>query len=162
MVEIHLLTGDNPALTKLLMLKQTSAARRPCPHCKMINCLHQHKFANDPGNWENERTTQLSFEREILNLRQGTLDVRDSGMGEKNQVLPNPMFLYFHEWAERYGLGAIKVRGLDLMHQIFLGVVKLIGTVLADVVIDYNENLTFRQTVKQMHDACIRGESLSF
>ena len=49
--EIHLVTGDNPAITKLLMLMKSSSATIPCKNCFISNSPKKGEYLNDTTRW---------------------------------------------------------------------------------------------------------------
>lgn len=80
-VEINLLTGDNPAVTKLLRLMESAKAMIPCKDCMIKSSVSQRLFLNDPTRWKARiRTQELSEAAVSLMRRDATVTQKDTGM----------------------------------------------------------------------------------
>ena len=171
--ELHLVTGDNPAITKLMMVMKSSTARIPCKNCMIENAPSSGLLLNDPSRWLNNTSrTQVGSNEQVLQMRQGRASSKETGMGEENMTRSNPLFLYcgpfiedakLSKISEERVIDAFRLRAGDLMHDLFLGLVKEVAGVMAQIVIaaDKPAKKRFLAACVKVNLAHVRGFNMT-
>ena len=151
--EVHLVTADNPAVTKLMMVMKSSAARIPCKNCFIRNAPSDGQLLNDPSRWvDQELRSQTISQQQVVAMRHRQLTGMETGMGDENVYRSNPLFLYCEHFIRDSGgmLDAFSLRAGDLMHDLFLGLVKEVSGAMADIVLKSGE-----AAIEKFKSACV-------
>lgn len=148
-VEFHLLVGDFPAVSRALMTMMSTSAAKPC-----IDCDCPRNELNDPDKWSLYPTlTQRECQSRISRMRRNPeYTQKESGMNDSNREHSNPLFEYFGGFGDDC-LDAISLRGMDQMHEAFLGVLQEIGKAFAAIIQgDHLAKKKFQQVAKALYD----------
>ncbi|MBA2306871.1 hypothetical protein H0W26_01900 [Candidatus Dependentiae bacterium] len=164
--DLQLISGDNPAITKMLMVMQSSTARFPCKDCLIeskksnpLMCL------NDPDRWvtrPSELRTQSGSQRAIEQMFQDAhFRQTESGMNDSNLIKTNPLFDYFDS-TKGTRLDVFRLRALDLMHDLYLGILKEVFSVFAaSVLADKEAKKRFLQLTYRLQTERICGFTMT-
>ena len=89
----------------------------------------------------------------------GGKNQKQTGMGVENLTRSNPLFLYCKPFMSNGGtIDAFSLRAGDMMHDLFLGLVKEVSGALADVVLRDNSAIDqFQAACTELHLSHVRG-----
>lgn len=135
-ISVDMLSGDHPAVTKILGTVMTASSNFPCKVC-MISKRDDSEPLNDCNRWRaalHQVRTQEEAETAIRRMSAGEARQPETGMREEFTRSVHPMFEYFR------GNGAMADAFVctisDTMHDLYLGLYKECFRALANEVIE--------------------------
>jgi hypothetical protein len=152
-VSLEGISGDFPAVAKVLLRTQVAVANFPCNDCLIEN---GHRL-NDTSRWLgwNQRS-QANMMVAVQKMRE-TKSIYD-GNGMREECLSNsiPFFAYFSPQIP--SLDCFGVCLHDYMHNLFLGLYKKVGQVLANCVLSIGgAKKEFKRIALELHSQRIVG-----